>query len=194
MHPSLSPTAHPRTTHRILPRRSIPPHKRRTPSTRKPALRILRARLPRAHAHKHILPPNSHPPHIPLIPITTKLLSHARPSPLLPLNRRTRSPIGASCARASRTPILANRVCASLNNRYASCWCTGNSSPSAACACAGAVAGRRGSPSVVVLCGPAVGCHLGVYQVVTGTGPWRVASICRLLNTVFSPLVTDLKG
>ena len=185
MHPSLSPTAHPRTTHRTLPRRSIPPYKRCAPSTREPTPKIFRARLPPAHTHKHIFPPNTHPPHIPLtlIPITTALLPHARPSPLLPLNRRTRSPISASCSRASRTSILASRVYASLHNRYASCWCTGNSSPSAACACAGAIAGRRGSPSVVVLCSPAVGCHLGVYQVVTGTGPRRVASFCRLLNT-----------
>lgn len=49
IHPSLGPTAHPRTTHRTLPRRSIPLHKRRTLSTRKPTLRILRARLPPAH-------------------------------------------------------------------------------------------------------------------------------------------------
>jgi hypothetical protein len=104
-------------------------------------------------------------------PITTTLLPHARSIPLLPPNRCTRSPISASCSRALRTSILANRVCASLNNRYASCWCTGNPSPSAACACAGAIAGRRGSPSVVVLCSPAVGCRVGVYQVVTGTGP-----------------------
>ena len=189
MHPSFSPTTHPRTTHRTLPRRSIPPHKRRPPSTRKPTPRILRARLPPAHALKHILPPSSHPAHVPLIPITTKLLPHARPSPLLPLDRRTRSPIGASCTRASRTSILAGRVCASLNNRYASCWCTGNSSPSASRACAGAIASGRGSPFVVVLCSPAVGCHLGVYQVVTGT---RVASIY-LEAMVFFPLVTDLK-
>lgn len=177
MHPPLSPTAHSRTTHRTLPRRSAPPHKRRTPSTRKPPPRILRTRLPPAHAHKHILPPNSHPPHIPLAlvpmvtPITTRLLPHARPSPLLPLNRRTRSPISASCSRASRTSLLANRVCASLDNRYASCWCTGNPSLSAACACAGAIASWRGSSSVVVLRSPAVGRRLGVYQVVTGSGP-----------------------
>jgi len=102
-------------------------------------------------------------------------------SSLLPLNRRTRPPISASCSRAPRTSILASRVGASIHNRYASCWCTGNSSPSAACPCAGAIAGRRGSPSIVVLRSPAVGCRLGVYQVVTGTGPRRVDSICRLL-------------
>ena len=46
-----------------------------------------------------------------------------------------------------------------------------------ACACAGAIASRRGDPSVVVLCSPAVGCHFGVYQVVSGTGPWGVVCL-----------------
>jgi hypothetical protein len=192
MHPSLGPTAHPRTTHRTLPRRSIPLHKRRTPSTRKPTPRILRARLPPAHARQRILPPNPHPLHISLtliirifIPITTALLPHAHPSPLLPVNRRTRSPVKAPCSRASRTSILASRVGASLDNRYASCWCTGNPSSSPACACAGAIAGRRGSPSVVVLCNPAVGCRLGVYQAVRGTGPRRIVSIYRFAEDGF---------
>lgn len=166
MHPSLGPTANPRATHRTLPRRSIPPHKRRTPSTRKPTSRILRARLPPAHAHEHVLPPKSHPPHIPLA--FTTILPHARPGPLLPLNRRTRSPISASYSRAPCKSILANRVRASLHGRYASCWRTGNPSPFVTCACAGALSGRRGSTFAVVLCSPAVGCRLGVHQVVTG--------------------------
>ena len=186
MHSSLGTTAHPRTTHRTLSRRSMPLHKRRKTGTGKPPPRVLRARLPPAHAHQRILPPNPHPPHI-LVPITTATttLPHARPGPLLALDRRTRSPVNAPCGRASRTSTLASRVGASLDDRYASCWCAGNASPSTACACAGAIAGRRGSPSVVVLCSPAVGCRLGVCQVVRGTGPWRVISMCRLLKRGF---------
>jgi hypothetical protein len=47
------------------------------------------------------------------VPITTTL-PHARPSPLLPLSRRARSPISALCGRASCASILASRVCEGL--------------------------------------------------------------------------------
>ena len=77
-------------------------------------------------------------------------------------------------------------------DRYASCWCTRNPSPSTACACAGAIVGRRGSPSV--LCCPTFGCRLGVYQVVRGTEPRRVVSICWLLNTFLLPIHYGFQG
>jgi hypothetical protein len=64
LHPSLRPTAHPRTTHRTLPRRSIPKDQRRPPSPRKPPPPILRARLSPAHRLPRLLPPHAHAPHI----------------------------------------------------------------------------------------------------------------------------------
>ncbi len=160
MHPSLRRTTHPRITHCTLSRRSIPTQERHTPSTRKPPSRILRARLPRTYTHWHILTPNSHPPRIPL---TLTVPPHVCPSPLLRLNRRTRSPTSATRSRASRTSILAGRVRPSLYNRYASCWRTGDPPPTTACARTRALACGRGSSSVVILCGPVGDRRLGVY-------------------------------
>jgi hypothetical protein len=137
LHPSPRPTAHPCTTHRTLSRRSILTHKRRTPCTRKPTLRILRARLPPSHEHPRLLLPHSNSPHITITLdiITPQLHSHARASPLRPLNRRARSPTGAARRRASRVFILAGRVYPSLHYRYASRWRTGYPSGTAACTC-----------------------------------------------------------
>ena len=121
MHPSPERTAHPRTSHRTLPRRSISTHRPHTPNTRMPTPRILRARLP--------LPT----PTLPISRSRSSSPSHYNTynpqAHLRPLDRHARFPTNAARRQASRVFFQAGRVSASLHNRYASRQHTGMPAP-----------------------------------------------------------------